>query len=149
MKTAVELIQALRLKLLWCGVPLLGAANVCCDNLTVVTSARQPEATLAKKHNGIVYHKCREAVATGMIRVAYKPTKSNFADLLNKILELTQLGLGLIAMSVATLSGDTILGMGIVGMSVGKSVDTLSGATVSIAGGTKFVKSGTWILSGK
>jgi hypothetical protein len=88
MKTAVELIQALRLKLRWLGVPLLGAANVYCDNLTVVKSSRQPEMTLSKKHNGIAYHKCREAVAIGMIRVAYEPTESNIADLLTKILEL-------------------------------------------------------------
>jgi hypothetical protein len=86
MKTDVELIQALCLKLRWLCIPLLGSANVYGDNITVVTSTRQPEATLAKKHKGIMYHKCHEAVATSMIRVAHKPTLTNIANLLTKIL---------------------------------------------------------------
>ena len=32
------------------------------------------------------YHKCREAVATGMIRVTYEPTDTNLADLFTKVL---------------------------------------------------------------
>ena len=86
MKTAVELIQALRLKLRWMGVPFDGPANVYCDNMTVVRSATQPEVTLSKKHNGIAYHKSREAVATNQIRVAHEPTDSNLSDLFTKVL---------------------------------------------------------------
>ena len=67
MKTAFEFIQALRLKLRWMGIPSYGPANVYCDNMTLVKSATQHEYTLAKKHNGVAYHKCREAVATGII----------------------------------------------------------------------------------
>jgi Reverse transcriptase (RNA-dependent DNA polymerase) len=87
MKTAVEQIQALRLKLRWMGVPFDGPASIYCDNLTVVNSTRQPEATLAKKHNGIAYHKCRESVATGMIQVAYESTETNLSDLLTKVMD--------------------------------------------------------------
>ena len=54
--------------------------------MTVVNSASQPQVTLNKKHNSIAYHKCREAVATGMIRVAHEPTDTNLADLFTKIL---------------------------------------------------------------
>ena len=53
MKTAVELIRALRLKLRWMGIPFYGPANIYCDNMTVVSSSTQPEITLSKKHNGI------------------------------------------------------------------------------------------------
>jgi hypothetical protein len=88
MKTAVEFIQALRLKLRWMGVTFYGPASVYADNLTVVKSATQPEMTLSKKHNGIAYHKCREAVATKMMRVAYEPTDTNLADLFTKVLVL-------------------------------------------------------------
>ena len=49
MKTAVELIQALRLKLRWMGVPFYGPASVYCDNMTVVNSASQPKVTLSKE----------------------------------------------------------------------------------------------------
>jgi hypothetical protein len=85
MKTAVEQkIQALRTKLRWFGVPVVGPANVFCDNASVTQSVRQPEATLNKTHNGIAFHKCREAVACGMIRVAHESTETNLADLLIK-----------------------------------------------------------------
>jgi hypothetical protein len=84
MRTAVEQIQALRLKLRWFGVPIDGPTNVFCDNNSVVTSTSQPEVTLSKKHNGIAYHKCREAVASKMIRVAHWPGDQNYADLLTK-----------------------------------------------------------------
>jgi hypothetical protein len=84
MRTAVEQIQALRLKLRWFGIPIDGPTNVFCDNNSVVTSTSQPEVTLSKKHNGIAYHKCREAVASKMIRVAHWPGDQNYADLLTK-----------------------------------------------------------------
>ena len=84
MKTAVEQLQALRLKLRWMGIPLDGPANIFCDNLSVVQSSTQPERTLSKKHNGIAYHKTREAVAAGWIRIAHEPTATNLADLLTK-----------------------------------------------------------------
>jgi hypothetical protein len=84
MKTAVEMIQGLRTKLRWLGIPLLGPANVFGDNESVVMSTQHPERTLARKHNGIAYHKSREAVASEMIRVAHEPGESNLADLLTK-----------------------------------------------------------------
>ena len=84
MKTAVELLQALRHKLRWFGVPIDGPVNVFGDNESVINSAQKPEVTLSKKHNGIAYHKVREAVAAGTIRVAYVHTTLNLADLLTK-----------------------------------------------------------------
>jgi Reverse transcriptase (RNA-dependent DNA polymerase) len=86
MKTAVEMIHALRTKLRWLGVPLLGPANVFGDNESVVRSTQYPERTLTKKHNGIAYHKSRESVANGMMRVAHEPGETNLADLLTKTL---------------------------------------------------------------
>ena len=84
MKTAVEMLQALRYKLRWFGVPIDGPVNVFGDNESVINSSQKPEATLSKKHNSIAYHKSREAVASGMIRVACVNTLLNLADVLTK-----------------------------------------------------------------
>jgi hypothetical protein len=84
LRTAVEQIQSLRLKLRWLGIELTGPANIFGDNDSVIKSGQQPEVTLSKKHNGIAYHKCREAVASEMVRMAYEPTETNLADLLTK-----------------------------------------------------------------
>jgi len=39
---------------------------------------------LKKKHNAIAYHKVREAVAQGTIRIAKEPGLTNLADILTK-----------------------------------------------------------------
>jgi hypothetical protein len=67
------------------GVPLKGPANVYCDNDSMVKNTTLPESTLNKKHNAIAYHKVRESVATGTIRIAKKDSHTNIADMLTKI----------------------------------------------------------------
>jgi hypothetical protein len=57
LRTAVELIIALRYKLRMFGVPLIGPADVFCDNESVVNNVTTPESTLTKKHNAICYHR--------------------------------------------------------------------------------------------
>jgi hypothetical protein len=44
-----------------------------------------PESTLKKKCNAVSYHFVREAVAAGIVRIAYESSKSNRADMLTKI----------------------------------------------------------------
>ena len=84
MRIAVELIEALRYKLRMFGVPIEGATNVFCDNEAVTKNVMFPESTLKKKHNAIAYHRTREAVAAGTIRVAKEDGKTNLADILTK-----------------------------------------------------------------
>jgi hypothetical protein len=55
-----------------------------CDNNGVVINCTIPESTLKKKHYAIAYHKVREAVAQGTIRIAKEDTKTNLADILTK-----------------------------------------------------------------
>jgi hypothetical protein len=86
LRIAVELIQALRYKLWMFGVPIYDATDVFCDNQSVVFNASLPDSTLAKKHNAICYHRVREAVACGMIRVAKVKSEYNLADGLTKSL---------------------------------------------------------------
>lgn len=84
LKIATELIQGLRYKLRTFGIPIDGPSDVYCDNEAVTKACINPDVTLAKKHNAVAYHKCREAVAMRMIRVAYEPTGTNLSDLLTK-----------------------------------------------------------------
>lgn len=85
LKTATEMIQGLRFKLRTFGIPIDGPADVYCDNEAVTKASANPNVTLAKKHNAVAFHKCREAVAMQMIRVAYEPTRTNLSDLLTKL----------------------------------------------------------------
>ncbi len=90
MKIATELIESLRYKLRMMGVPINGPANVFCDNDAIVTNSTIPTSTLKQKHNAIAYHKVREAVAPGTIRIAKEHTDSNLADCLTKPLPATK-----------------------------------------------------------
>ena len=86
MKNAVEMIEALRYKLRMFGVPIDGPTNIFCDNEAVYKNTSLPESTLKKKHHAISYHRCREAVAAGTVRVAKEGTKTNLSDLFTKLL---------------------------------------------------------------
>jgi hypothetical protein len=84
MQIAVEIIEDMQYKLYMLGVPISGPANVFCDNKSVVINSMVPESTLKRKHNAIAYHRVREAVAAGVLRIAFVFLKYNNADLLTK-----------------------------------------------------------------
>jgi hypothetical protein len=84
MRIAVELIEALRYKLRMFRIPIEGATNVFCDNEAVTKNTIYSESTLKKKQNAIAYHRAREAVAAGTIRVTKEDGKTNLADVLTK-----------------------------------------------------------------
>ena len=86
MKVGVELIESLRYKLRMFGIPVDSPANVYCDNEAVYKNTVMPESVLKKKHHSIAYHRCCEAVAAGVIRVAKQGTTKNLADLFTKVL---------------------------------------------------------------
>jgi hypothetical protein len=85
-KNAFELTESLRYKLRMFGVPIDGPTKVVCDNEVVYKNTSLPESTLKTKYLSIAYHRCREAVAAGTVRVAKEGTKTNLADLFTKIL---------------------------------------------------------------
>ena len=85
LRTGIEIIKGLRYKLRMMGIPLDGHAHLRVDNNSVVCNTTSPESTLKKKCNSISYHYVREAIAAGIAKVAYEPTKSNKADMLTKI----------------------------------------------------------------
>ena len=86
LKTALELIEALRYKLRMFGVPLEGPTNVYCDNEAVFKNVSNPTSVLKKKHHSISFHRCREAVAAKTMRVAKEGTATNLSDLFTKIM---------------------------------------------------------------
>ena len=85
-RIAVEMIESLRYKLRMFGVPIHGPTNVFMDNEAVYKSTSVPESTLKKKHLSCAWHRCREAVASKIIRVAKEGTDTNLADLFTKIM---------------------------------------------------------------
>jgi hypothetical protein len=86
MRIAVELVEGLRYKLRTFGIPLLGPTNVFCDNEAVTKIVVYPKSKLKKKHNAMAYHRAREAVAAGTIRVTKEDGVTNLADVLTKLL---------------------------------------------------------------
>ena len=84
MKTAVEQIEALRYKLRMFSIPLEGPTNNFCDNESVFKNASIPDSTLKKKHTSICYHRSREAVAAGTVRIPKEGTTMNLSDLFTK-----------------------------------------------------------------
>jgi hypothetical protein len=87
LRTAKDMLVALRYNLQMFGVPIDGPTNVFCDNNgVVVKNTTIPESMLAKKHNSIKYHAIREAVAARIIRVGKEVGMTNLADLFTKVL---------------------------------------------------------------
>ena len=70
------------------GVAIDGPTSVMRDNKSVQTNASVPTSQLGKKHNAICYHKVRENVAAGVIRVGWVNSEDNLADLFTKVLNL-------------------------------------------------------------
>ena len=84
MRMAVERIEVLHYKLRMFGIPIEGPMNVFCNNEAMFKNTSIPKSTLKKKHNSICYHRCREAVAARVMRVAKEGTLTNLADLFTK-----------------------------------------------------------------
>lgn len=86
LKIAIEINDGLRYKLRMMEIPIDGPTNGFCDNESVFRNASIPQSSLAKKHNSIAYHKCRESAAIGAIRYAFERGVDNMSDCLTKFL---------------------------------------------------------------
>jgi hypothetical protein len=84
LRMAMDMIEGLRYKLRMMGIPLDESTLVFCDNDGMVKITMAPESPLKKKHVAICYHRCREALATGFIRLAKEHTSTNLADAFTK-----------------------------------------------------------------
>ena len=70
-RQAVEQVIDIRYKLRMLGVPVQDASGLLGDNQSVITSCSIPFSNLKKKHNAIAYHRIREAVAAGIVKLKY------------------------------------------------------------------------------
>jgi hypothetical protein len=86
LRAARDMIVALRYKLRMFGIPVIGPANVLCDNQGVVKNTSIPESTLSKRHNSINYHTVRESAAAGILRVGKEDGETNLSDVFTKVL---------------------------------------------------------------
>jgi hypothetical protein len=89
LKIAIDQIEAIRYKLRMLrmfGIPLEGCTSIFCDNESVVKNATRSESTLGKIQLPITYHRCREAVAAGFVRIGHIEGEINPNDVLTKIL---------------------------------------------------------------
>jgi hypothetical protein len=71
-------------------IPIEGPTNKLRDNKSVVNSASKAEAQLGKKCNAICFHMVCEALAAKWVRVGWKPTAMNIADICTKMLDTEQ-----------------------------------------------------------
>ena len=65
-------------------MPVDRATNIFCDNEAVTRNFSDPTSTLKKKHHSIAYHRNREAVASGTVRITKEDTVRNLSDLFTK-----------------------------------------------------------------
>ena len=87
MKLAVDEIRGVRYLLRSMGIRVNQPARLLGDNEGVLQSASRYDAGLKKKHVGIAYHRCREAMACGICTFHKIPSGSNISDLLTKPLD--------------------------------------------------------------
>jgi hypothetical protein len=86
MRQAIELVKSLRYKLRMFGIPIEGPTDIFCDNESVYKNASRPESVLSKKQHSISYHSAREAVASGIVRIAKEDTLTNLSDVFTKMM---------------------------------------------------------------
>ena len=67
-------------------IPLEGLANLFCNNEAVVKNTTMHTSTLKKKHNLIVYHHIREAIAAAVLWITKEGSETNLANMFTNFL---------------------------------------------------------------
>ena len=67
-------------------VPVDSPTDMFYDNKAVYKNSSTPASVLHKKHHSVAYHKCCEAVASGIFRIDKEDTETNLADIFAKVL---------------------------------------------------------------
>jgi hypothetical protein len=80
-RIAVDKALAIRYQLRAMGLKVTHPVVMLCDSQSVCANMQLPSSTLKKKHQAVAWHRCREAVAMGIVLVAYVATMWNLADL--------------------------------------------------------------------
>ena len=83
-KTATEQIMDIRQTLRYLGAPITTRSFLFGDNRSVVTSATLPHSTLTKRHNILVFHRVRDAIAAKLMASYWIQSAYNLSDMLSK-----------------------------------------------------------------
>ena len=73
-----------RMSLRYLGVPIEEVTFLFGDNQVVVTSSSIPTSVLNKRHNALSFHRVREAIAAGFLKVIKIDGAANPADIVSK-----------------------------------------------------------------
>ena len=92
LKAAIDEARGLRYLIRGMGIEVTGETKILGDNQGVLKSAGNYDAGLNKKHIGIAYHRCREAIACGICSLYYVASKENVSDMMTKALGGLELG---------------------------------------------------------
>ena len=84
LRAAIDEVRGIRYLMRSMGVRVVKGARVLGDNEGVLQSAAYYGSGLNKKHVGISYHRCREAVACGIVTLHKIPSKENVSDMMTK-----------------------------------------------------------------
>ncbi len=84
LRIAVDKALAVRAQLRALGMKVTKPAIVFCDSQSVCWNMQLPSSTLKKKHQLVAFHRTREAVAMGIVKVAHIGTDNNIADINTK-----------------------------------------------------------------
>ena len=85
-RIGTDKIVEMRYNLRMLGVPIEGPSIMFGDNMAVINSASIPESNLKKKHNALIYHRVREAIAAKVLRFYHIKGTENPADILTEFL---------------------------------------------------------------
>ncbi len=84
MRIALEALLDLRYTLRMLGIAFEETSTVLSDNQSIIVNTQLPTSNLKKKYNAVAYHKCREAVAAGIIRTGHINGVCNLVDIETK-----------------------------------------------------------------
>jgi hypothetical protein len=83
-RTNIDQIVDLRMTLRYLGVPIREKSYVFGDNKTIIDASSTQHAKLHKRHNALLFHRVREAVASKYVTIFHLPGEYNPADILSK-----------------------------------------------------------------
>ncbi len=84
LRIAVDKALAIRAQLRALGMHVTKPAVILCDSQSVCWNMQLPSSVLKKKHQLVAFHRCREAVAMGVVKIAHISSEQNLADINTK-----------------------------------------------------------------
>ncbi len=84
LRRTIEIVISVRHTIRSFGIEISEPTLILTDNMSVMQSSIAIGGYLKKKHVAVSYHMVREAIASGIVQLAYLPSAVNIADILTK-----------------------------------------------------------------